>query len=63
MHLVHGVNELEAHPEVPSQQPVLLLCGEERVEPIQEQLFHLCHSKLLHPLGQQASEGIRVIGA
>ena len=37
MHWVHGVNELQAHLEMPTQQPVLLFRSQERVEPIQQQ--------------------------
>ena len=54
---------LKAHPQVPTRQSVLLLCSQERVEPIEQQLLHLCDSKLLDALGQQTSEGMRVITA
>ena len=38
--LLYPPKGLEAHSQVPTQQPVLLFHGQERVEPVQQQLLH-----------------------
>ena len=35
--------DLEAHPQVPTRQPVLLLRRQKRGKPVQHQLLYLCH--------------------
>ena len=52
---------LEAHPQVPSHQLVLLVFTQERGKPIQKQLLHCWFSYVLHPAAKPSLEGVRVI--
>ncbi|WP_413440133.1 hypothetical protein [Synechococcus sp. MIT S1220] len=41
--------ELKAHPQVPSNQPVLLCFSQKRGKPVQKQLLHCRLPKVLNP--------------
>ena len=46
----------EIHPQVPTQQPVLLLCSQKRLEPIEQQLFDYLFPEVLDPTGKPLLE-------
>ena len=60
---VHRVNELQAHPQVPTQQPVLFFRSQERIQSIQQQLSHCRLCKVFDAPIKPTLEQVRVIGA
>ena len=38
----HPTKRLETHSQVPTSQPTLLLCCQEQIQPVQQQLLNLC---------------------
>ena len=54
---------LEARSELPARQPVLIFWGQERVEPIQQQLLNCLLPQVLDPTGNPLPEQTGVIRA